>query len=125
MAEENLNEKGLLGNVRHLSVVKRWQRGWRKDGSPDGTYANVYDADGCLVEIEYYNPTGEYCGKCPLVNTRIETPDGKLIVEHITQRMSEDAYDIHVLDEKGNLRVVLHHSDVNCDGPNTIKEDWV
>ena len=131
MVEENLNEQrpsnsgAFSGRVRHLSGAKRWQQGWRKEHSPDDTFANVYDADGRLVEIEHYEPTGEYCGKKSLVNTRIETPEGELIVRHVTHRISDDAYDIHVMDAAGNLRVVLHHSDVNRDGPNTIKEDWV
>ncbi len=131
MVEENLNEKrpsnsgAFSGRVRHLSGAKRWQQGWRKEHSPDDTFANVYDADGRLLEIEHYEPTGEFCGKRPLVNTRIETPEGELLVRHVTQRISDDAYDIHVMDTAGNLRVILHHSDVNRDGPNTIKENWV
>jgi hypothetical protein len=111
--------------IRHLSGAKRWQQGWRKEHSSDGTFANVYDADGCLVEIEYYEPIGECCGRKSLVNTRVETPEGELIVQHVTHRISDDAYDIHVMDSVGNLLVVLHHSDVNRDGSNTIKEDWV
>ena len=131
MVEQDLNEQrpsksgAFSGRVRHLAGPKRWQRGWRKEHSPDGTFANVYDADGRLVEIEHYEPNGEYCGKRPLVNVRIETPEGDLIMRHVSHRVSDDAYDIHVTEPSGRLRVVLHHSDVNRDGPNTIKEEWI
>ena len=113
------------GRVRHLTGPDRWQPGWRKERSPDGTSANIYDADGLLVEVEHYEPTGEYCGQEPLVNARIETPEGELIVRHATHRVSDDAYDIHVIDAAGNLRVVLHHSDIHRGEPFTIREEWI
>ena len=102
MVGQDLNEQrpsksgAFSGRVRHLIGPDRWQPGWRKERSSDGTFANIYDADGLLVEIEHYDLTGEYCGQVPLVNVRIETPEGELIVRHVTHRVSDDAYDIHV-----------------------------
>jgi len=120
-----LKKRLFSGRVRHLAGPKRWQPGWRKERSPDDTFANVYDAEHRLVEIEQYESTGEYCGKTPLVNTRIETPEGELIMRHETRRVSADAYDIYVTDPSGRLHVILHHSEVNRDGPNTIREEWM
>ena len=117
--------KAVSGRVRSPIGPDRWQPGWHKKRSADGTSAKVYDADGLLVEVEQYEPTGEYCGKEPLVNVRIETPDGELIARHAARRISDDAYDIHVTDAAGNLRVVLHHSDIGRGEPFTIQEEWM
>ena len=129
--EQDLNGKRpsrsgtFSGRVRHLSRPDRWQPGWRKERSADGTFAHVYNAEGVLVEVEQYEPTGEYCGKEPLVNVQIETPEGELIGRHVTRRLSDDAYDIHVTDAAGTLRLILHHSDVQRGEPFTIREEWI
>jgi RNA polymerase sigma factor (sigma-70 family) len=131
MVEQDLNEQrpskseAFSGRIRHLAGPHRWQPGWEKERSADGTFANVYNADGLLVEIEQYESAGEYCGKEPLVNVRTVTPDGELIVQHVAHRISDDAYDIHVTDSAGRLHVVLHHSDVSRGEPFTIKEEWM
>lgn len=134
MVDEDMNDQrpsrsgAFSGRVRHLAGPKRWGKGWHKEHSPDGSFANVYDAEGELVEIEHYEPNGERCGEVPLANVRIETPEGELIMKHEAHRVSDDAYDIHVTDPGGRLHVILHHSDVNREGANTIhtiREEWM
>jgi RNA polymerase sigma factor (sigma-70 family) len=131
MVEQDLNGRrpsrsgAFSGRVRHLSGPDRWQPGWRKERSADCASANVYNAEGVLVEVERYAPTGESCGKEPLINVQIETPEGELIVQHVAHRISDDAYDIHVTDAAANLRVILHHSDVSRGEPFTITEEWM
>ncbi len=106
----------------------RWLPGWRKQlQSPleDGAIAHIYDAEDQLVEIEYYQFTGEYCGREPLVNTRIETADGALICRQIAHRISDTALDLHVVDAQGTLRLIIHHSDIDQGEPFTIREEWI
>ena len=102
----------------------RWLPGWRKE-CVDDTLTYVYDTTGNLVEVECYEPSGEYCMGLSLQNVRIETKDGELIAIHTVYRVSKDAYDIHVKDANGKLRVILHHSDVGRAEPNTIEEEWI
>ena len=39
--------------------------------------------------------------------------------------MSAAAYDIHVIDAAGSLRVILPHSDIRRGEPFTIREEWI
>tara|TARA_B100000315_G_scaffold176933_1_gene165474 strand:- start:352 stop:702 length:351 start_codon:yes stop_codon:yes gene_type:complete len=109
---------------RIQAEVEDLRSGLSKIVSRNGSFAYIYDEDGSLFEAEYYEPTGEYCNKLPLVNVRVENAEGDLIAKHETRRISDDAYDIHVTDRAGNLQVILHHSDVSKGEPYTIREEW-
>ena len=114
-----------MDSARTPVGADRWQPGWRKERSDDGTHSNVFDADDRLVEVERYHPTGESCGQVDLVNVRIETPDGELIGQHLSHPTSATSYDIHILDAEGTLRLILHHTDVDRGEPYTIREEWI
>ncbi|MEW6754613.1 MAG: hypothetical protein AB1505_27065 [Candidatus Latescibacterota bacterium] len=103
----------------------RWQRGWRKQRALDGASATVCDAEGRIVEVEHYETTGECCGREPLVRVRIETPTGELIAREVPRRVSDTAYDVHVVDAQGTLRLILHHLDVGRGEPFALGEEWV
>lgn len=115
-------------------MKERWQKqidlenqskGLRKVRGSNGLFAYLYNSDDQIVEAEYYEPTGEFCGDLELVDVRIENAEGEVIAKHKTQRVSEDAYIINVLDHTGKLVVVLHHSDISRGEPFTIREEWV
>lgn len=108
-----------------LRAAGRWLPGWHKESAANGQSARVIDGTGQLVEMEYYEPSGDSCGDVALYNVRIETPDGELILRHITHRLSDDAYDIHVTEPDGRVRVILHHSNVSGGEPFTIHEEWM
>ena len=91
----------------------------------DGAIAHIYDGNNELVEIEYYEFTDEYCGKEPLVNTRTETADGRLLMRQIAHRISDTEQDLHVIDAAGELRLIIHHSDMDRGEPYTIREEWI
>jgi hypothetical protein len=118
-------EDTAMGTLRTPMGTDRWQPGWRKERSDDGTFSNIFDANDRLVEVEHYHPTGESCGRVDLVNVRIETPDGELIGQHLSHPISSSSYDIHVTDAEGTLRLILHHSDVDRGEPYTIREEWI
>ena len=106
----------------------RWEKAWRKEVQgawADGAIAHIYDGNNELVEIEYYEFTGEYCGKEPLVNTRTETADGRLLIRQIAHRISDTEQDLHVMDAAGELRLIIHHSDMDRGEPYTIREEWI
>lgn len=108
---------------------ERWRGerrfGWRKVMGANGKFANIYDSDGRLCEVEYYDPSGEFCGEVALTNVRIENEDGDIVACHKVKRISDDSYDIYVTDGVGNLHVILHHSKVSCGEPFSIQEEWV
>ena len=103
----------------------RWLPGWHKLLADDGASANIYDGEDRLVEVEYYEFTGEHCGSEPLVNVRIETADGKLVGRHVSHRISATECDIHVIDAEGKLQLILHHSDIDRGEPVTIREERI
>lgn len=102
----------------------KWGKGWRKERASDNSCARIFDAQGQLVRMEYYEPTGVFVAKSELVNVRVETAVGELICRHIDQPVSATAYDIHIIDAAGRLRGIIHHSDVDRGEPYTICEEW-
>lgn len=120
----NIRVKIMEERLRSFSEATIPRSDLKKVKGSDGTYAYLYDQDGIIVEAEYYEPTGEYCGDLPLVAVRVENAAGDLIARHEPRRISDDAYDIYVTDAEGTLRVILHHSDVSRGEPYTIREEW-
>lgn len=106
-------------------VGERWQRDWHKVLAEDGRTAQILDGQGQVVEVEYYEFTGEECSGGPLVNVRVESAAGELVARHECHRISDTACDIHVFDAAGTLRVILHHSDIDKGEPVNIREQWL
>lgn len=106
-------------------VGEPWQPDWHKVLAEDGLTARVLNGQGEVMEVEYYEFTGEECSGDPLVNVRVESAAGDLIARHVCHRISDTACDIHVLDAEGTLRVILHHSDIDKGEPVTIREEWL
>ena len=100
-------------------------KGLKKVKGSDNRYACLYDSEGNIVEVEYYEPTRLFCGELELVRVRIEDADGQVVSRHEHHRVSQDAYDIHVTDHRDKLRVILHHTDVSRGEPFTICEEWI
>jgi len=107
------------------AFAERYEPDWHKVLAEDGRSARIVNGQGEVQEVEYYEPTGEECSGYPLVDVRIETPDGRLIARHASRRISDTACDIYVTDGEGRLRVILHHSDIDKGEPVTIREEWI
>ena len=81
-------------------------------------------ADGTVRFYEEYEwPDGVY-REDTYPHVRVYNEHGRLIAQHRPQRISASAWDIHVLDALGKLRVVLHHTHVDGSAPCTITEEW-
>ena len=63
-------------------VGERWQPDWHKVLSEDGSTARILDGQGQVMEVEYYEFTGEECSGDPLVNVRVESAGGELIARN-------------------------------------------
>jgi len=73
---------------------------------------------------EYAWPDGNYAADA-YPEVRVHNAHGRLVWQHRPRRVSETAWDIHVLDALGKPRLVLHHTDVGVSQPCTIREEWV
>ena len=97
---------------------------WQRDQTADGSSRVFRDGGGRVVRYETYERSGELCGDVPLLRTRIYNADGRLVELQDETKVSDTAYDIHVLDAAGKLKGIIHHSDVDAGEPYTISEEW-
>jgi hypothetical protein len=80
--------------------------------------------DGSVRFYEQYEwPDGVYSENA-YPKVKVFNEHGRLTAEHHPQRVSETAWDIHVFDALGKLRVVLHHTNVGQTEPCTIREEY-
>ena len=82
-------------------------------------------ANGVVRSYEEYAwPNGIYADDV-YPEVKIFNAHGRLVWRHRPERVSESAWDIHVLDILEKTRVVLHHTGVGLSEPCTIEEEWV
>ena len=104
-------DKGLAGTAYATSADHRHRVRRREDGTVS-SYEEYGWPGGVYAESEY-------------PDVRIYNEHGRLVWQHRPRRLSDTAWDIHVLDALGKTRVVLHHTDVGDSEPCTIREEWV